>query len=261
MPTFYQIISFLKHKLFEINDYSLHSPGLFKLYQECIRAAERNPDDPQIEEIRMRFIHDRSLISTLNIGAGSKLSSKTTRSIRSIARGGITTSKYSRLFQQLIRYFDSKKIVELGASLGINTLYLASSAPDVKVWTFEGCPATAEIAGRVFTDLGFSNIVMIHGNIAETLPDFLYEVTEIDFVFIDASHTYQATLEYFNQFMPNLSEKAVVILDDIYWSKEMTKAWQDIIQGHPEITSIDIYQCGILIFDRSFQATGLKLAY
>jgi predicted O-methyltransferase YrrM len=224
-------------------------------------SAQKDPDDSQIEVLRMSFNRDKTLVDIIDYGAGSKLSTKTKRTIRSIAHGGISTSKYSKLFQQLIRYFGSRKIVELGTSLGINTLYLARSAPDAKVWTFEGCSSIVDIASSVFTDFGCSNIEIIQGNIADSLPRFLNNIQEIDFVFIDANHTYQATREYFELILPKLSEKAVVIIDDIYWSKEMTSVWKNILQHHREVASIDIYQCGILIFDKSIQAKGLKLAF
>ena len=245
----------------EINEHSLHSPGLFNLYMECFRSAKRDPDDPQIEVLRKSFNRNKTLIDIIDYGAGSKLSSKTTRTLQSIAHGGISTAKYSKLFQKLIRYFGSRKIVELGTSLGINTIYLSRSNPEVKVWTFEGCSSIVNIASEVFSDFGCSNVEIIPGNIADTLPRLLNDIQEIDFVLIDATHTYQATYAYFELILSKLSEKAVVIIDDIYWSKEMTSVWKKILQQHLEIVSIDIYRCGILIFDKSIQAERVKLAF
>ena len=86
------------------------------------------PCDEDIEALRMMFQQDDTLVDIVDYGAGSKLTGKTNRTIRSVANGGISTSKYSKLFQQLIRYFNCKNIVELGTSLGINTLYLARAA-------------------------------------------------------------------------------------------------------------------------------------
>jgi hypothetical protein len=45
----------------------------------------------------------------------------------------------------------------------------------------------------------------------------------------------------------------VVILDDIYWSKEMTQAWEEL-KNHPKVTlSIDIFTKGILFFRKEHQ--------
>jgi predicted O-methyltransferase YrrM len=151
--------------------------------------------------------------------------------------------------------------VELGTSLGVNTLYLAHATSDVGVWTFEGCSSIADIARKAFQDYGCANIKLIKGNIAVTLPSFLHKSAEIDFAFIDASHTYTSTMEYLSLLQPKLSGKAVVVIDDIYWSPDMTRAWKDITHRSTEIASIDIYQCGILLFANTFKAKGLKLAY
>ncbi len=219
------------------------------------------PADRPIEEYRQKFINDTRSVNITDFGAGSKISVKESRTLRSIARGGISISKYSRLFQELIRYFKCRTIIELGTSLGINTLYLATSGSDVKVWTFEGCLPVAKIAEKAFMDLGQENIEVLKGNIDSTLPRFLPGSADIDFAFIDANHTYRSTLNYFNQLKPKLSDHAVVIIDDIYWSKEMSKAWSDISSQFPDAACIDIYKCGILIFDRKVSPQRLRFEF
>ncbi|MGD9328358.1 MAG: class I SAM-dependent methyltransferase [Cyclobacteriaceae bacterium] len=261
MPTYFQITSYIKHKLREIDEHSLHSPSMFRLYLECFKKARDIPADMSIEKYRQRFIKDKRSVNITDFGAGSKISVNETRTVRSIAKGGISTSKYSRLFQELIRYFKCRTILELGTSIGINTLYLATSGPDVKVWTFEGCQPLAGIAEKTFMDLGQDNIKVIIGNIDSTLPRFLHGSGDIDFAFIDANHTYRSTMSYFNLLKPKLSDHAVVIIDDIYWSKEMAKAWHDISKHNPDAACIDIFQCGIIIFDRNLSPQSLRFEF
>ena len=94
-----------------------------------------------------------------------------------------------------------------------------------------------------------------------TLSRFLRNSEEIDFVFIDANHTYKSTLSYFKQVKPKLSDRCIVIIDDIYWSKEMTRAWNDISYQTPEAACIDIYKCGIIIFDRKISPERVKFEF
>jgi len=261
VPTFYQIRSYIKHKLYEINEHSLHSPSLYKLYLECFKKAKKIPADKDIEEIRIRFRSDKRTVDTTDFGAGSKISSEDYRTIKSIARGGITTRKYSRLFQEMIRNFKHRNILELGTSIGINTLYLAASDPDVRIWTFEGCMPIAEIAEQSFNDLDCRNIKMVKGNIDDSLPEFLRNSGNIDFVYIDANHTYKSTIRYFNLIKSKLSDRAVVVIDDVYWSKEMTRAWQDISFHTSKAACIDIHKCGIIIFDRKVSPERLRFEF
>jgi len=255
------ISSYIKHKLFEINAHSLHSPSLYQLYQECFDDARQQAGDPVIEGLRAAFRKDERTLSVDDLGAGSRISGNPVRTVRSIARGGITRHKYSRLFQHLIRYFDHRTIVELGTALGINTLYLAASDPEVKVWTFEAWHAVSEIARKAFNEAGYHNITILHGNIDATLPEFLGKGTLVDFAFIDANHTYAATMAYFEQLQKNLSARAVVVIDDINWSWEMTRAWHEITSMAEKATCIDIYQCGILLFDDKIQPGKLRFEY
>jgi predicted O-methyltransferase YrrM len=234
---------------------------MFRLYMDWFKKAREMPADGLLEEFRKRFIRDKSSVNITDFGAGSKISVKESRTVKSIAKGGISTSKYSRLFQELIRYYNCRTIIELGTSLGINTLYLATAKPGVKVWTLEGCIPIAEIAEKTFKDSRYENIEVLKGNIDITLGQFLVNSTDIDFAFIDANHTYKSTMSYFNALRHKLSDKAVLVIDDIYWSKEMAKVWKDISMHIKDAACIDIYKCGIIIFDRNVGPLRLRFEF
>jgi len=219
------------------------------------------PDDPEIEAIRSRFQRDEKVVEIVDFGAGSRISGKAMRTVRSIAHGGISPSKYSKLFTQFIRYFNCKNVVELGTALGINALYLARATPEVRVTSFEGCNTIADIAEQVIAQCGCANIQIIRGNVDDTLPSFLRNTRDIDLLYMDANHTYEATLAYMDQVISRLSFRAVLIIGDIYWSKEMTRVWKDMKKRFPRAVCIDIYQCGIIIFDKNMPAADLRFAY
>ncbi len=49
--------------------------------------------------------------------------------------------------------------------------------------------------------------------------------------------------------LPCIHEQTIFIFDDIYWSCEMTEAWE-IIKSSPKVTlTIDLYRMGIVFFD------------
>ncbi|HXD92674.1 MAG TPA: class I SAM-dependent methyltransferase, partial [Bacteroidia bacterium] len=71
---------------------------------------------------------------------------------------------------------------------------------------------------------------------------------KFDLVYIDGNHTYKATIKYFNELLKSADENAVLIFDDIYWTPEMTIAWEEI-KAHPAVTlSIDLYKVGLVFF-------------
>jgi predicted O-methyltransferase YrrM len=123
--------------------------------------------------------------------------------------------------------------------------------PSSVVCSFEGDPATINIALTNFESYDISNIKLIEGNIDTTLPEFLQNPKKIDLVLIDANHRYEPTLQYFNLLSRRIANKGIVIMDDIYHSKEMKRAWDELKMHKLVYGSIDLYRLGILFFDPS----------
>jgi predicted O-methyltransferase YrrM len=82
------------------------------------------------------------------------------------------------------------------------------------------------------------------------LPELLSHLSAVDMAFIDGNHRYEPTLRYFNMLMTKAQEYTILIFDDIYWSPEMTDAWQ-AIKSDPRVSlTIDIYRFGIVFMHR-----------
>ncbi|MEM1137885.1 MAG: class I SAM-dependent methyltransferase, partial [Bacteroidota bacterium] len=143
-----------------------------------------------------------------------------------------------------------KNVLELGTSLGINALYLTKACSNSNVISLEGCPNTLNIAKENFQKLN-AKVLTVIGEIGETLPKVLKEIEKLEFVFFDANHKKQPTLNYFNTCLPHINEHTVFIFDDIYWSKEMGEAWEQITH-HPNVTlSIDLFDLGLVFFRKN----------
>jgi predicted O-methyltransferase YrrM len=95
------------------------------------------------------------------------------------------------------------------------------------------------------------NIRLIEGNLDRTLSEFLQTIRKIDFILMDANHRYQPTVSYFESLLTRISESSIVVLDDIHYSAEMEKAWNELKTHKLVYGSADLYRCGILFFDPS----------
>ncbi len=138
--------------------------------------------------------------------------------------------------------------MELGTALGTTTLYLSSVSSAKQVFTLEGNPDLAQVSQQVFDSWPEKNIMLQRGNIDDTLPNLLSKTGQIDFVYIDANHRYEATLRYFNGLLPYMSENGIMVFDDIYWSAEMRQAWQEIHRNNQVSLSIDLFRAGVIFF-------------
>jgi predicted O-methyltransferase YrrM len=255
------VVRYLWHWLTAVNEHSLHSPFLFNLYTKTIKKKTFLEDFNAIEQVRQQLIHSTQKIAVTQLGATSRVNNELIRPVSAIARKGITSAAISKLLFNLINDFECKNILELGTSFGINTMYMATNSR-VKVSTFEGCPNTADIAKNNFDVLGYANIELIIGNIDNTLTEFIHQSTgKIDLVFMDANHKLEPTVRYFNQLLKLCHHQSIIIIDDIYWSSEMTRAWEKL-KNHPQVTtSVDLYTLGILFFRPELEKTHFKLMY
>ena len=90
--------------------------------------------------------------------------------------------------------------------------------------------------------------MLVTGNINSSLPLILNQLKSVDLAFIDANHTYKATMDYYQMIYTKCHAKSVLIFDDIYWSKEMTKAWLEIAKKPEVSVSLDTGKMGIILF-------------
>lgn len=127
------------------------------------------------------------------------------------------------------------------------------------MYTFEGAGSVAEVARQNFASVAADNITVIEGDISSTLRDFLSDGRRVDFAFMDANHTREATTDYFNGLLHVLHENSVLVLDDIHLTPGMELAWLDI-QRHERVrATVDLYRCGIVFFTPSLDKQHVVL--
>lgn len=244
-----------------MNAHSLQAPFIYNLYTKYIQNDINKSDFEHIENTRKKLLESNFLVLPTTYGASSTVHSSTQKVKASIiAKKGLTSPKISRLLARLIKYNDAKTIVELGTSFGLNTLYLANKS-DTSIITFEGSKDISNVAITNFEHFNTKNIELILGNIDTTLPKFLDARISIDFAYIDANHRYKPTMEYFESLVKRMHDDSILVLDDIYWSKEMTQAWEEI-KNHPQVThSIDLFSIGIVFFKPELVKTNYRLMF
>jgi len=258
VSTFFQLKTYFNYWLDAVDEHSLHSPFLFDLYTKVIKIEAEGI--PAIEKLRSSLLKTQREISVVDLGAGSKHLSNEKRSLSDIADTSLSDLRFSSLYLRLIQHIDAKNIIELGTSLGINTLYLAQKK-NAKVFTFEGSESIAEVAKDTFEFASAKNIELIEGNIDSTLYSSLSRMPKADFVFMDANHQYAPTLKYFEWLLSKIHHKSILVLDDIHGSEGMEKAWKEIRNHELVYTSIDLYRCGIIFFDPSLNKQHVVLQF
>lgn len=248
---------FAKHK----HGHGIHSPFVYDLLTNIIEDFTPFYCFEEIEQHRNYLLHNNESITVTDYGAGSKVNDSDERKIKQIAKYSLTKPKYAQLLFRLVNYFKPQNIIELGTSLGLTSVYLASPSSKTKVYTIEGCPEIAKIAGQTHFELHAINIDMHVGKFEEVLPDLLNEIKTVDFAFIDGNHSYKATIENYNLLKNYSNKNSIFIFDDIYWSEEMTQAWNEVKADNTVTLSIDLFQFGIVFFNKDFKKQNFRIRF
>jgi len=216
----------------------------------------------KIESLRHELCSSSKEISIIDYGAGSpdlhltkeemQCGRISITTVGDICRTCSTPRSWSFFLFSCIREFKPTITLELGTCLGISASYLAAASKlngAGRVVTLEGDKAMTHLAARNFLKLGLDNACVIAGRFEDTLDLVLTKHGPMDFVFIDGHHDERATLDYFERIYPFLSERAMLIFDDISWSEGMRRAW-NLIDSDKRINfSADLSKFGICIID------------
>ena len=253
--SFHRILSYVKHRVTAWNTTGegIHSPYLFELVRFVLRDTNTYYCFADIERRREMLLSCKEELDVVDFGsAGSPEGRHVQRRVCDIAKYHLESKQVGQMLFRLINWLGEHEgrpleIVELGTSLGVTTAYLASADSRNHVLTFEGSGEVLKKAQSVWKTLRLENIEWIEGNIDDTL--FKRARKELDSVYIDANHTYEATMRYATYLLPRLKEKGILILDDIHYSKEMERAWEALKQEKRVTTSMDMYHVGLLFVD------------
>lgn len=250
----HQLTHFIKHYLSATRKgHNVHSPWAFTLCEEVFYNNSSFYDFEQLKKIRKDLLKDETELSVEDFGAGSKTFKGNTRKVKDIAAMGISTARQSELLYKLVNFLNARTVIELGTSLGLNTLYLSKANRNAKIYTIEGSSALHDFAEKLALENEISNSKFIRGKFDEELPKLLSEISTIDLLYIDGNHTYEATLKYFHMALAKSINDSVFVFDDIYWSAGMTKAWEEI-KNDPKVTlSIDAFYFGLVFFKQEIK--------
>ncbi len=234
------------------------SPFVNRFINEVLRNNRHYYGYGELMKLKDRLERDQRKIKHLDLGAGSKYNFKE-KTVKSFLKSSSSTDFKGKLLFNLARTYHPSNILELGTNLGIGTSYLYYGNRDAQISTLEGCPNLSQIAQENFNFLRIKGINLTVGDFKKNLDTVLKNTPRVDLAFLDGDHSYDGTMEYFAKIKPKLHNQSIVVLDDIYWSEGMTKAWNEIKSDSKVILSIDLFRVGIIFFDTSVQMHELKL--
>ena len=254
----HRVCAYLKHffSAWNTTGEGIHSPYLFHIVRFVMRDENTFYCFADIERRRALLAACPDMLDVVDYGSrGSKDGKHVQRRVCDIANGQLESPKMGQLLFRLVTFMGQNEkrpleILELGTSLGITTAYLASADSKNNVTTLEGSEAVLKVAQGVWRALKLENISWQQGNIDDTL--YLYARESLDMAYVDANHTYEATMRYADYLLPRISANGMLVIDDIHYSEEMERAWKELKDDPRVTTSMDLYHAGILFVNPCF---------
>ena len=231
----------------------MHSPFVFDFILNVLNNKNLYQAPVEIEALRHQLLHDNRILDIEDLGAGSRVHSSTKKTIRQVAKSALKSKRLAQVLFRLVKHYQPKNIIELGTSLGITTAYFSKANSNASITTIEGSKAVAAIARENFQKLHCNNIHLIEANFNDALPSAISTLSSIDLAYVDGNHRYHPTISYFQQIVFKTNCNSILVFDDIHWSSEMEKAWEEI-KAHPSLKyTIDIFFLGFVFFRDEFK--------
>lgn len=230
--------------------HGVHSPFVYALATEVLDVHQPRQQLHKIESLRQQLCRDTRSVTLNDLGAGSRVEAASlNRSVAQLAKNGARRAASGALLHHLVAWVQPMRALELGTQLGISALYQASALRGkASLTTVEGSAELAAIAHENWAQCPMTPAI---NSVVSPFDAFLGQALEPwDYVLLDGHHDEAATLRYFEMLLPQLTEGACVVLDDIRWSRGMHRAWQRV-QEHPEVSvSVDLFRMGIAFVRR-----------
>ncbi|MEI7981008.1 MAG: class I SAM-dependent methyltransferase [Bacteroidota bacterium] len=257
------LVAYIQHAFHAQSKYSIHSPFVYHFYRDILQNGQAFPQYRILQKVRRELVAKSRYIKRKDLGSRAKESICDQRFVRvkDIARKSGVTVKKGELLFRLAQAYQPLKVLELGTSLGISTMYFSLAVPDSRIVTIEACLDSANLARENFDHYGLKNITLIPGSFEDKLVPVLEQIQQVDMVFFDGNHKKEPTLRYFDQCLQHIHPGSVFIFDDIHWSSGMGQAWNLICKNPSVKVTLDIFHMGIVFFKNELSKEDFRLRF
>ncbi len=239
--------------------YYIHSPFVYDFCRFVLLKKTTSKNKQTIDEIKSYYHNHNLPLELEELGAGKKTTYVISTSDY-LTRTAVT-DKYGSLLQHIIEYYKIECVIETGTALGISAAWMAQANTSPQIHTIDGNRDLCTAAEKMFSNFNLNKVHTYHGTIIQTLPKLYSLIGDKTMIYLDAHHTGEASIEYFNMLKPFLRKDSVLVLDDINYSKDMHQAWKEIISDSSVTLSINLFRMGVIFFNPALSKQEFYLYY
>jgi predicted O-methyltransferase YrrM len=256
-------LKYLHHRLVSghRNGHGIHSPYLYDLIRNVVFNRAGTEVQEEILLWHRRLKKRDAYLEIHDHGAGSRITTEKRRKVSAMVKYASVSAKQGALLYRLCSWYRPELVLEFGSGLGVSTAYLAAGSKNTGIITVEGSPEKHAFAVENFPGRLCDRVEFIQGNFDDHFEMLLQRAGERTVVFIDGDHTYQSTIEKVSAFLNKKLQDTMIILDDIYWSDDMERAWKECLVDERVDVSLDLFHLGILIKRPAIVRQHIKVSF
>lgn len=179
-----------------------------------------------------------------------------------ICRVSSKPPRWAYFLLRLVRELRPGAGLELGTCLGVSAAYQAAGLAlggGGNLISLEADERRVERARQNLDALQLGNVEVRQGNFQEALRPALDALGTVPYAFVDGHHDERATVEYFEAILPLCPPGAVLVFDDIRWSKGMRRAWRKISGNRGVRMAVAIDNVGICTVGEAEDARAVSI--
>ena len=237
--------------------FGVHSPFVFYLVTKVIEERYPYYKYDLIEIIRTALFRTKK-----RLHAKAEDGTMVERNISDMARALSKLPSYDQLLFRLVNHSKPKHLLEMRASFGLSSMYLAAPDSKAQLWTMEE-GEVAKYARLSCENAGIKNVRLVEGNPTTTLDAVLKNIGQIDFLFFNPDMTSDlATLNgLFAKCEQKLHEGSVVVVDAIHSTESAKELWAQLKAKEDVRVTIDVYSFGVIYYNTELQKEDYTLRF
>ena len=157
------------------------------------------------------------------------------------------------LYSEIIRQFKPETVVEFGTAFGVSGMYWLNGLEanqKGQLFTYEPNVVWAKIAEKNMASVS-NRFTLTHGTFEDHAEVTLKNTKGIDIAFIDAIHTREFVEPQLEIVLKHCADHAIILLDDINFSKEMSALWDEVSRDERFIATASLgNRVGIVEYKR-----------
>ncbi|MDR0230998.1 MAG: hypothetical protein LBI82_02645 [Dysgonamonadaceae bacterium] len=229
--------------------HGVHSPFAFNFITNVIEEKLPYYVFEDIEKQRAQLLSNKEIIEFISAKGNAKR-----KTVAAVTSQETQSDKYGALLFRLVNFLQCKSALQIGASTGVMTLYLASSRKDMQCVVLEDREELVSIVRKLCSSLQLNNVSVKKGEYLSSLDEVLKEHDYFDMVFVNTIRNPELT----RHILERQIKTKLLIVDNIRKDKKSKALWQMIKDNpHARIT-IDLYHLGIALFEEKFYKKHYK---